>query len=73
MLWDRIGRGSVLIFVAATLAPWPLARSEQLSFAEIERGRYLVAAGDCQACHTRKDGAPFAGGRAIETPFGVIY
>jgi mono/diheme cytochrome c family protein len=73
MLWDRIGRGSVLIFVAATLAPWPLARSEQLSFAEIERGRYLAAAGDCQACHTRKDGAPFAGGRAIETPFGVIY
>ena len=37
------------------------------------RGAYLVAAGDCIACHTSIGGAPFAGGRAIETPFGTIY
>src|SRR5207248_3153076 len=37
------------------------------------RGRYLTAAGDCQACHTAKGGTPFAGGRPIETPFGIIY
>ena len=43
------------------------------SFAQIERGRYLVTAGDCIACHTAAKGKPFAGGRAIETPFGTIY
>jgi cytochrome c553 len=36
-------------------------------------GAYLVAAGDCIACHTAIGGAPFAGGRAIETPFGTLY
>ena len=39
----------------------------------IEWGRYLVTAGDCIACHTARGGAPFAGGRPIDTPFGTIY
>lgn len=39
----------------------------------ILRGRYLVKAGDCQACHTNEGGKPFAGGRAVPTPFGTIY
>lgn len=39
----------------------------------VERGRYLARAGDCAACHTAQDGRPFAGGRAIPTPFGKIY
>ncbi|TFW10360.1 cytochrome c [Oxalobacteraceae bacterium OM1] len=43
------------------------------AFSRIERGRYLVAAGDCAACHTADGGKPFAGGRAIPTPFGKIY
>jgi len=37
------------------------------------RGAYLVAAGDCIACHTAIGGAPYAGGRAIDTPFGTVY
>lgn len=37
------------------------------------RGEYLATAGDCIACHTAIGGAPFAGGRAIETPFGTVY
>jgi alcohol dehydrogenase (quinone), cytochrome c subunit len=40
---------------------------------EIERGRYLAAAGNCVSCHTRPGGAPFAGGVPFETPFGTIY
>jgi mono/diheme cytochrome c family protein len=40
---------------------------------EIARGRYLVRAGDCVACHTAEGGAPFAGDRAIPTPFGTLY
>ena len=40
---------------------------------DISRGRYLVQAGDCQACHTTAGGQLFAGGRAVPTPFGTIY
>jgi mono/diheme cytochrome c family protein len=39
----------------------------------VTRGRYLARAGNCQACHTAPGGAPWAGGRGIETPFGVVY
>ena len=39
----------------------------------VERGRYLAQAGDCAACHTAPGGKPYAGGRAIPTPFGTIY
>ncbi len=42
-------------------------------FAQVERGKYLAAAGDCESCHTDQGGARYAGGRAIPTPFGVIY
>ncbi|WP_370569087.1 c-type cytochrome [Legionella sp. PL877] len=41
----------------------------------IERGEYLAKMGDCIACHTNvKGGTPaFAGGLAINTPFGTFY
>jgi mono/diheme cytochrome c family protein len=39
----------------------------------LARGAYLVRAGNCMTCHTERGGAPFAGGRAIETPFGTVY
>lgn len=38
----------------------------------LERGRYLAAAGDCQGCHTSAGGAPYAGGRPLQTPFGTV-
>jgi mono/diheme cytochrome c family protein len=41
--------------------------------AQLTRGQYLVAAGDCMSCHLRKGGEPFAGGLGLKTPFGVIY
>lgn len=40
---------------------------------QIARGAYLARAGNCQACHTARGGAPYAGGRAIPTPFGTFY
>jgi mono/diheme cytochrome c family protein len=40
---------------------------------QVERGRYMVAAGDCVSCHTRDDGPTLAGGLGMNTPFGVIY
>jgi mono/diheme cytochrome c family protein len=39
----------------------------------VERGRVLANYGDCTACHTRPDGAPFAGNLPLKTPFGTIY
>ncbi len=42
----------------------------------IQRGDYLVKAGDCIACHTNtshKESKPFAGGLAMQTPFGVMH
>lgn len=36
------------------------------------RGAYLARAGDCVSCHTRPQGAPFAGGLPLATPFGTI-
>jgi mono/diheme cytochrome c family protein len=37
------------------------------------RGRYLVKAADCAACHTASGGLPFAGGVKLESPFGTFY
>ncbi|MEF2070158.1 c-type cytochrome [Consotaella aegiceratis] len=36
-------------------------------------GLYAAQVADCQACHTAEGGKPFAGGRAIDSPFGTIY
>lgn len=49
------------------------ALAQGTNFSTLERGHYLVYAGDCAACHTADGGKPFAGGRAIPTPFGTIY
>jgi len=50
----------------------PQASPEQQA-ALVAKGHYLTQAGDCAACHTRPGGEEFAGGRALETPFGKIY
>ncbi len=46
----------------------PLTVTPQL----VERGAYLARAGNCMACHTERGGAPYAGGRAVPTPFGAV-
>jgi len=42
---------------------------------DAKQGEYLAAAGGCVGCHSEaKEGAvPFAGGRALKTPFGTFY
>jgi mono/diheme cytochrome c family protein len=62
-------------FAVAALGTGALAQrgTDSQNFARIEQGRRLATAADCVACHTNPDGGkPFAGGRAIETPFGNI-
>ncbi len=43
------------------------------AMAPVTRGAYLARAGNCMACHTTRGGAAYAGGRAIDTPFGTVY
>ena len=50
----------------------PLAALAQ---GDAKRGEYLAKAGGCVGCHTeaREGAMPFAGGRALKTPFGTFF
>jgi len=61
------------VFVLAAVALGAAAPAPAPDKAQIERGHYLVRAGDCGSCHTTPGGQPLAGGLPIPTPFGVIY
>ena len=75
---------TVLLLLAATVLAYfwigrdgaisEIARPAPGSFAAetVERGRILVSAGNCEVCHTSQGGAAFAGGRPLETPFGIV-
>ena len=77
-LQHRAAQGAVLArtgLMLGVLAGWfvaglPLAaRAAEPS---VQHGEYLARAGDCISCHTRPGGLPFAGGLAMQTPFGTI-
>ena len=67
------------IGVAAAILPGraiaPIARPDASTYsaATIARGAQLAALGDCAVCHTALNGITNAGGRPLETPFGIIY
>ncbi|HJV02433.1 MAG TPA: c-type cytochrome [Burkholderiaceae bacterium] len=73
------GAGALLATVLA-IALWPTddagppptATAAQAPAERVARGAYLARAGDCMACHTTRGGAPYAGGRALPTPFGTM-
>lgn len=74
--------GGALLLAAAPAASQPTSDQQQRTDAAqapgsaggqlVERGRYLVAAGDCVACHTQPGAMPFSGGRPVKTPFGTV-
>jgi nicotinate dehydrogenase subunit B len=70
---------ATMVSLAAIALPWrsiaPIARPDASTWsaATIARGQQLAALGDCAVCHTQANDAINAGGRAIETPFGIIY
>jgi nicotinate dehydrogenase subunit B len=70
---------AAVVSIAALALPWrsiaPIARPDPSTWsaATIAKGQQLAALGDCAVCHTQAGGAINAGGRAIETPFGIIY
>ncbi|MDB5569315.1 MAG: putative alcohol dehydrogenase cytochrome c subunit [Hyphomicrobiales bacterium] len=51
----------------------PDAKSASFDRKLAARGETLAMLGACASCHTREGGAPYAGGRALATPFGTIY
>jgi mono/diheme cytochrome c family protein len=55
--------------IAAIEPPAPQSFDRAL----VKRGRDLAAIGNCNDCHTVRDGHDFAGGLAVPTPFGTIY
>lgn len=62
----------------AIVVSWPPAAalaSSALVQGNAQRGQYLAAAGGCVACHTAagERATPFAGGRALKTPYGTFY
>ena len=70
---------AAVVGIAAAVLPWraiaPIAPPDAsvYSASTIVRGQQLAALGDCAVCHTSTNGIPNAGGRLLETPFGIIY
>ena len=75
--------GAVLLVLVLIALWWSTARDRESGEAPqsaspanadpVQHGRELVSLADCKSCHTARGGAPFAGGRAIPTPFGTFY
>src|SRR6478735_7588784 len=56
------------VLVLSSVATWNVAAGDA------KHGEYLARAGGCMACHTQQNGGPpYAGGRALKTPFGTFY
>ena len=66
MLQGSPAVAGLLLFLAATFC---------FGQGDAKRGEYLAKAGGCLGCHTeeKEKAAPFAGGRALKTPFGTFY
>jgi mono/diheme cytochrome c family protein len=64
ILWQQLSVPAL----PALDSPQPVANS-----ALVERGAYLALAGNCAGCHSARGGEPYAGGRAIPTPFGTVF
>ncbi|MDB5895700.1 MAG: alcohol dehydrogenase [Rhodoferax sp.] len=82
--FGRLAMGAVATGLALATAVWLLNLRDEPDLAAPEaavpttpdvlaRGAYLALAGNCASCHTTRGGAPYAGGRGIETPFGTVY
>jgi nicotinate dehydrogenase subunit B len=70
-----IGLGAALLGWRSAIAPIaPIAATSTSVYTAttIERGRVLAAAGNCIVCHTAPGGVPNAGGREMQTPFGIV-
>lgn len=60
---------------AALVLTLAIAHSGALAQGDARRGAYLAKAAGCVGCHTeaKENATPYAGGRALKTPFGTFY
>jgi mono/diheme cytochrome c family protein len=66
--------GGRTVSLSSYQGPSPAGVPAELRSADLlTRGRYLTQVADCEVCHSKTGGQPFAGGRAFPTPFGVLY
>jgi mono/diheme cytochrome c family protein len=77
-VWRSVGAVIAVAILAGLVAPGRAQDKvgtslDPQNFDQIEQGHYLATVGDCASCHTVPgSGQPFAGGRSIETPFGIV-
>ena len=67
-----------LLALAAFFVMWrpaldPQPAAQRFDAALVARGANLSRLGMCAACHTVDPARPFAGGLALETPFGAVH
>jgi hypothetical protein len=65
--------GVLLLSRRHAIAPIDPPARESFSAGSVARGEALAAIGHCASCHTHAGGQPFAGGYAVNTPFGIVY
>lgn len=82
LLWTLAALAALLVVAVATVVLLNLRGEDALPATPqafqsspelIAQGAYLARVGNCMGCHTTQGGAPYAGGRGIETPFGVVH
>jgi nicotinate dehydrogenase subunit B len=73
LLAGVLSMAAALLGWRASIAPVQHSSSSLYKQSTIDKGRELAALGNCIGCHTAPGGAPNAGGRAMETPFGTVY
>jgi len=61
-----------LLWQSDDIGPPPTQTGRLTQAERVSRGAYLAQAGDCLACHTTRGGQAYAGGRALQTPFGSV-
>jgi mono/diheme cytochrome c family protein len=66
---------ALAVTVAFLSAAVSAQQTAQTAGGDARRGAYLAQAAGCIGCHTAegKGAVPFAGGRALQTPFGTFY
>jgi mono/diheme cytochrome c family protein len=70
-----VGGGLAAFSIWALKPPIPLGPSLGVEATSplVAKGAELAAIGNCNVCHTKPDGPPYAGGRGIATPFGTVH
>ena len=65
--------GAYGLTLRSSIPPISQPKADRFDRATVKRGAFLASLGDCTVCHTTGDGAPFAGGLPLKTPFGTLY